>query len=345
MANYATTVVLDAWAYINDALAGKVNQNELRRPATGGLSAINDSTPSLILGGKSTLESLKKSSAQATNIPVLKKLSASNLTDRTCGTTNAGDSSSVAVSYSYYGEAFSISHLMMANNQIDYTTALRHGMMECFRNLHNRLDVAAVAYLETNKSTVNDGSTNSFNGPSDTMNVSLANKNQYFASITSEMGENDFMGPFYNVHSMAQILPQMLQQFEGAGNQNNLAPQQNPFFHYATNNYAVASGTSSGSYIFVPGTVGVVGPWINQLHRNGAENGTDVWTTIPDPFIPGWVWELKIQKACTDSSSTVTGGHADLVDKFVIGGEFAFTKAYNATAGDTGIFKYAQLHA
>jgi hypothetical protein len=191
---------------------------------------------------------------------------------------------------------------------------------------------------------VNDGSINNFNGPSDTMQVSLANKNQYFASIIAEMGENDFTGNFFNVHSMAQKLPQLLQQLEGSGNQNNLAPQQDAFSHYGTNNQATASGTSSGSYIFVPGTVGVVGPWINMLHREGAENGTDVWSTIPDPFIPGWTWELKIKKACTDSSSSVTGGQADLVDQFVISGEFAFVKAYTSTT-DTGIYKYAQLHA
>lgn len=344
-ANYASTVLLDAYAYIGDALGGKVNQNELRRPMTGGLTAFIDSAPNLIMGGADKLEQLKKSSAQVTNVPVLSKLAAANLTARTCGTTNAGDSAIVALSYSTYAEPFSISHLMMKNNQIDYAIALRHGLMECFRNLHQRLDVAAVAYLESSKASVNDGSINAWNGPTDTMHVSLANKNQYFASITTEMGENDFNGMMYNVHTVSQMLQKILQGNEGSANNTNLAPQLSAFNHYATNNFAVASGTQSSSYIFVPGTVAVVGPWINGLHRDGHENGTDVWTTIPDPFIPGWVWELKIKKACTDSSGTVTGGAADLVDQYVISGDFAFTKAYNSVAGDTGIYKYAQDHA
>jgi hypothetical protein len=343
-ANYASTVLLDAYSYIADSLAGKINQNELRRPLTGGLRAFIDSAPNLIMGGSATLENLKKSSAQATKVPVLTKLSAANLTARTCGTTNAGDSSTVDLSYSTYAEPFSISHLMMKNNQVDYAIALRHGLMECFRNLHNRLDVAGVAYLESNKSSVNDGSINQWNGPTDTMHVTLANKNQYFASITTEMAENDFNGLAYNVHTVSQMLQKILQGNEGSANNTNLAPQLSAFEHYATNNFAVASGTQSSSYIFVPGTVGIVGPWINGLHREGHENGTDVWTTIPDPFIPGWVWELKINKACTDSSSSVTGGQADLVDQYVISGEFAFVKAYTSTS-DTGIYKYAQDHA
>jgi hypothetical protein len=91
----------------------------------------------------------------------------------------------------------------------------------------------------------------------------------------------------------------------------------------------------------VPGTVGIV-PWINQLHRDGADIGTDVWATIPDPFIPGWTWELKIKRSCTNSSGTVTGGQADIVDMYYIGGEFSFVKAYTSNT-DTGIYKYIQL--
>lgn len=341
-ANYTTTEVLDAWAIIDDALAGKMNQNELRRPFTGGLNAINDSTPSLVMGGADKLDAIRKASGQASNVPVVKKLTATDATVRSCGTTNQGDSASVALSYSTYAEGFSISRLMMANNMINYQAVLRHNILETFKNLHQRLDVASVSYLESNKSAVNDGSINTFNGPSDTMQVSLANRVQYFASITAEMAENDFDGNLYNVHSVAQMMQQQLQQYEGSGNSNNLAPQQSNFAHYKTNNFAAPSGAQSGSYIFVPGTVGVIGPWINQLHREGADLGTDVWATIPDPFIPGWVWELKIKKNCTDSSSTVTGGQRDIVDMWEISGEFAFTKAYTSNT-DTGIYKYLQL--
>jgi len=279
-ANYTTTEILDAWAIVEDALAGKMNQNELRRPFTGALNAINDSTPNLILGGSDKLESIKKSTAQVTNIPVVKKLTATDATVRSCGTVNQGDSASVAVTYSTFAEGFSVSRLMMANNMVGYQAVLRHNLMETFKNLHQRLDVAGVSFLESNKSAVNNGSINTFNGPSDTMQVAAANQAQYFASVTTEMAENDFDGTLFNVHSTAQILRQMLQQFEGSGNQNNLAPQQSNFAHYRTNNFATPSGSQSGSYIFVPGTVGIIGPWINAIHREGADLGTDVFATI-----------------------------------------------------------------
>jgi len=342
--NYTATEILDAWAIIDDAVSGKMNQNELRRPYTGALNAINDSTPSLILGGADRLEAIKKSTAQLTNVPVVKKLAATNGTVRSCGIANQGDSASVVLSYSTFVENFSISRLMMANNQIGYQSLLRHDLMECFKNLHQRLDVAGVSYLESNKSAVNDGTINTFNAPSDTMQVSLANKTQYFASITTEMSENDFDGMLYNVHSVAQMLQQILQQNEGSANSTNLAPQQSPFVHYKTNNFASPSGAQSGSYIFVPGTVGIIGPWINAIHREGADLGTDVFATIPDPFIPGWVWELKIKRNCTDNSAYVTGGQRDIVDMWEISGEFAFTKAYTSDT-DTGIYKYLQLSA
>lgn len=341
--NYTATEILDAWAIVEDALAGKMNQNELRRPYTGALTAFFDSTPNLILGGAEKLEQIKQSSDQVVKIPVVKKLTGTDATTRSCGTANQGDSAEVTLSYSGYFEGFSISRLMMKNNKISYQAVLRHNLMETFKNLHQRLDVAAVAYLESNKSAVNNGTINTFNAPSDTMQVALANQNQYFASITAEMAENDFNGTLYNVHSVAQIMRQALQQYEGSGNSNNLAPQQNNFAHYMTNNYAAPSGAQSGSYIFVPGTVGIV-PFIDGLCRDGADLGTDVWGTIPDPFVPGLTWELKITRNCTDSSATVTGGQRDIVDMWEIGAEFSFVKAYTSDT-DTGIYKYLQLSA
>lgn len=341
MANYATTEILDAWAIVEDALSGKMNANELRKPYTGALNAFFASTPNLILGGAEKLEQLKKSSDQVVKIPVVKNLSATDATVRSCGNANQGDSASVTLSYSGFFEGFSVSRLMMKNNQISYATAMRQSLMNTFRNLHQRLDVAAVSYLESNKSAINNGTINTFNGPSDTMQVLAANQNQYFASITAELAENDFNGTLFNVHSVAQIMRQALQQYEGSGNNTNLAPQQNNFAHYMTNNYSAPSGAQSGSYIFVPGTVGLI-PFVDGLCKDGADLGTDVWGTIPDPFVPGLTWELKIKRNCTDNSSNVTGGQRDIVDMWEIGAEFAFTKAYTSTT-DTGIYKYLQL--
>lgn len=338
---YSATELLEARAYLADAQAGKIQSNELRRPPTGALNAFIDSTPSLILGGNMTLENIKNSTEQVTKVPVLTKLTQGSGTARLCGTGGAeGDSAMVTLSYQTLVEQFSMSELLYANNLVSYQAALRHNFMEVFRNLHNRLETIMAAYLQTNRSAINSGTTNTWISSIKTMMVALANKNQYFASIMSEMGENNFSAPFANVHTMNQRMYQMLQQLEGSGNSNNLAPQQDGFTHYGSNNFSTAATGTTSSFIFVPGTVGLVGPWKNALHRQGADIGTDTWTTIPDPFIPGWTWELKIKRGCIDNSGVSTGREADLVTQFVISGEFAPMKAYTSTT-DTGIYKYA----
>lgn len=343
---YSATELLEARAFLTDASAGKIQQNELRRPITGALQALEASGPSLILGGTETIKSLRESSEQAVKIPILKKLTADNGTTRLCGSGGQeGDSAMVSVTWQTLSEKFSMSELLYANNSVKYQAAFRHNFMEKFRILHQRLEVLSVAYLESNKSLVNAGTINTFSTPTSTMPVALANKAQYFASIMAEMMENNFQPEFFNVHSTSQMMMQALQQYEGAGNANNFAPQQNGFRHFGTNLFSAPSGASSGSYIFIPGTVGIVGPWMNQLHRNGANLGDmEVWTTVPDPFISGWVWELKIKRGCVDNSGVSAGREADLVTQFVISGDFSFVKAYTSNT-DTGIYKYAMMSA
>jgi len=340
---YSATELLEARAFLQDAQNGKIQQNELRRPPTGTLRAYTDSTPALIMGGNDTLKRIKESSEQVTKVPVLTKLAATNGTARKCGASGPeGDSAMVTLSYQTLVEDFSMSELLYRNNLVKYQEALRHNFMEVFRNLHNRLETILTAHLETNKSLVNDGTINTFNVGTGTMSVLQANKAQYFASIMAEMGENDFNAPFFNVHAMNQRMIQLLQQLEGSGNSNNLAPQQDGFSHYGTNNLGAAATGQTTSFIFVPGTVGLIGPWLNGLHRDGADIGTDTWTTVPDPFIPGWNWELKIKRGCVDNSGVSASRSADLVTQFVISGEFAPMKAFTSTT-DTGIYKYTLL--
>jgi len=340
---YSATELLEARAFLQDAQNGKIQQNELRRPPTGALQAFIDSTPALIMGGNDTLKRIKESSEQVTKVPVLTKLAATNGTARKCGASGPeGDSAMVTLSYGTLVEDFSMSELLYRNNLVKYQEALRHNFMEVFRNLHNRLETLMTGFLETNKSLVNDGSINTFNAGTGTMSVLQANKAQFFASIMAEMGENDFNAPFLNVHTMNQRMIQMLQQLEGSGNSNNLAPQQSGFSHYGSNNFGAAATGQTTSFIFIPGTVGLIGPWLNGLHRDGADIGTDTWTTVPDPFIPGWNWELKIKRACTDNTSISASRSADLVTQFVISGEFSRVKAYTSDT-DTGIYKYTLL--
>src|SRR3990172_885687 len=160
---YSATALLAVRAMIADAIAGKINQNELRQPMTGALSAYFASTPNLIAGGAATIANIKNSSAQPVNIPILKQLSADVDSTRACTGTEEGDSALVTPTWQTVSKDFKMSELLFADNEIGYQVALQHNFMECFRKLHINLDSKATTNLESNKSFINAGTINTMN--------------------------------------------------------------------------------------------------------------------------------------------------------------------------------------
>ena len=338
---YAATELQEARAFYDDVASGRFQTNELRRPIINTTRAFMDSTPFSVLGGKETLEKIKKSGDQTTKVPILTKLTADNGTARTCATSGAeGDTALTTLSYTTYVEKFKISTLMLQNNDISYQTTLRHLMNEKMRILMQRLETNLAAYLESSHATTSGAETQATIGTftGDIGIVALADKNEYFSRLTTAMMQNNFAGPYQHVHSMGLSNRIMLQQNEGSGNSNNLAPQQQGFTHYGANLVPTTGSTEGTSFVFVPGTVGLLS-YNNVLHRNNTQHGDDIWTTIANPFMPGLTFDLKSTTACTDNSGTSTHRGADLVTYFELVLEFSRYKAYTSD-GDTGIYKF-----
>lgn len=337
---YSATELLEARVYFENVAAGKIQANELRRPITGAANAIIASTDYAVLGGRSTIESMKKSSEQTVKLPVLTKMTSDGGTARSCASSTAdSDSAMITLTYSTLTEGFYMSELLHANNDINFQMALRHKLAEKMKIIMQRYEVIAAAYLESNYSLVNL-STQGTTALSAITNIAVANKSEYFSRLYTGMLQNNFSGPFYHVHSMGLMNQIMLQQNEGSANQNNLAPQQDGFTHFGTNLVPTTGTTSGTSFVFVPGTVGVVN-FNNPLHRSNRTVGQDTWTTIANPFAPDLAFDLKIKEACTDNSGTQATRGADLTTKFELVLEYANFKAYTSNT-DTGIYK-AQL--
>lgn len=338
--NYTATTLLEARDAIEASLAGKINQNELRIPKMGAIDAFVQSTPSMIAGGAEYLRALKMSSAQPTKIDILKDLSSSIDTARNCGATTEGDSAQLALTYVTRSKGFRMSELLFAGNDARYQTVFNHNLARCIRYLHGQLDADCISTLETNKSAVNHGTLNPFNAVLDQMECTHANENSFWGNAYAELMQNNFTGPYFNVHSLAQIARWNFLMNQGAGNAVNEQYQLSDFKNFPSAGFTTPSGGKDASYFFVPGTVGMI-DWTNALSRAGANIGTDEWTTFPDPLYP-ITWELKIKRSCVDRSSVTTGGEADLVTEFRLTAEFAYVNAYTSNT-DTGIYKYVQM--
>jgi hypothetical protein len=340
MANFTATDLLTIRVQAEASMAARINKNELRPPLTGALNAYFASTPDLINGGASTISSLKNSTAQPVAIPVVKQLTTTVDSARACGATEVGDSALITPTFQIVSKGFKMSSLMFAGNEINFQEAFRNNLEQTFIKLHLNLEQKAITNLVANQSAINNGSLNTWFGALNQMNVSAANYNYFYSSIAAELLENNFNGQLFNVHMAAGREQVLRTGAQGMGNATNLQWQMDGFTHFATNSISRPTASTTASFIFVPGTVGIV-PWINKVSRIGEDFGTEMWTTINDPFVPGLTWELKVRKSCADNSAVTTGGEADPTYEFRISAEFAYIAAYTSNT-DTGIYKYVQ---
>lgn len=350
MAKYTTSELLTVAVGVAQTMNSGIQLNELRGNMNGALFALLDSTPLLIQGGEKTITAIKKRPDHLVRVPVLKRSTRSVGTTRTCATsTTADDSALVTPTWTTITDGgFQINLSSTYGNMYDYQMQFENSFKQSMRLLHEKMSLDSVTFLETNKATLagQAGNINIYSVLNGQMETTLANKDNYFGYAYAEMQQNRYNGPFANVHTLGQQTFEIARQTaQGAGNSTNLAWQTGlGWNHYGEQQFSGASGTTGSSYIFTTGTVGIL-QWLRPDFVAGIDNGIDVWTTVADPFIPGLEWEMKVKRQCGDGNSYNTGGagyeNSDLIS-FEFSCDISRLSAYTSTAGDTGIFKYAQ---
>ena len=342
------TELLNINMNVEAVLSAKYQKNELRTEAKGALDAYAASTPQLVVGGTATLESIRQSSNKKGQISVFQKTAATVGSARSCNSSSSVDSTAVVTpTWVLKSANFFVPVAALGENIFSVQQFIQHQMEQRMNILHTSLDELCLTHLESNKSQVNAGTLNTFNGATDTMEVSLANITRYFGSIQAEMQQNNFPDtPYYNVHTLGEMVYQVnAQTAQGMNNATNLNWQltNGQFQHYGSSNFDIATGTSGGSYVFVPGTTGIVS-WARPDFRNGYTSGDTTWTTIQDPKYPWITWELLMKTGCTDQSGYVTanaGYEAGYGVSYHLSAEFSTLAAYTSNT-DTGIYKYHQ---
>jgi hypothetical protein len=338
------TKLLEARAAIEAATSGKMNNNELRVPNYQGLRAFEDQTPGLIAAD---ISGLKQSTEQPVKIPVFQKIAAGSATARACTGTGTGNTAFVTPSWSGITETMSISALEQAANMVGRDRAFQYLFAEKTKAIYKRLNDACLAFLESNKATVNSGTFfGAIDGTDNSKKVAWPDREDLFSGASAELEAMDFMGPYTFVgdFNMKQVYNKITAQ--GTANDENVGystSEWNPYFA----NVSKAAGAKAGMYAFSPGTVGIF-PWTNALSRQGQDIGTDSWGVINLPAMPGMPQglqvEVKIKRECADNSGTTDGAEADYVESYVLHVDYALLSAYTSTAADTYIYKYEVLN-
>lgn len=309
--------------------------NELRRSRYGALQAASSGVNELVPA--STLTSLREASKQPTSIDVFNKIAAGAGTARKCAGTGTGTTANVGVTYNTFVEEFSISKIEHEGNRVKEQEAFNYLLNEKLKALHTRIDTAAVAALEAAAIAAPNAAFGTAVG--NALQFAAAARLDFYNQMKSNLEINDFYGGYDNVHSTSQAELVRFDQAQGGANATNLQFQLGDYTHFASNRVANGAGVQSTSYMFEKGTFGAV-TWTNQLSRMGEDIGTDVWTTMADPYGLLGTIELKIQKGCVDNSAGLgVGAESDLVESYVMSVDVAFLTAYDSTGADSGIYK------
>lgn len=323
------TALLEARATIEQSMAGKFGKSNLRIPYFGAAAALMDGSNMLISG----LSELKKSTAQPLSIPVFNKVPAGSGTLRKCAGSGSGATALVPVVYEGITEEFSLSALDTQGNAVDRNTAFAYLIAEKAKNIYQRIDTKAQAFLEASKASVNNG-TYFGTTTAGAKQVPYTQRNEFYAGVQAEMRANHYNGVIDVVSGYNMGALYGYQQAQGAQNAVNLGYQLdniNPYFTTITN----GTGVFDTAYAFEAGTVGVF-PWLRPDFRAGQDIGTDVWMTYRLPAMPGMPQglevELKVKYGCQ--------GEAEYTESYVMHVDVAFMSAYAQTTGDSGIYKY-----
>lgn len=331
---FTATVLQDALLNVRETNGLGFQENERRRTRYGALEAARIGTPLLVPA--TTLREIKEATSQTTQIEVFNKEAAGTGTARKCNGVGTGTTARQAITYSTFVEEFAISFLEHDANEAKMQDAFNHMFNEKLRNLTTRVNIAAVAALEA-AAVPGAGSFGVI--AANARQFSAADRLDYFNQVKANMNENDFFGGIHNIASFSQGELIRFDESQTQDTGTNRAFQLTDYTHFPSAGVANIPLVESTSYMFQPGTFGMIS-WTNQLSRMGKVVGGDRWETFEDPFgLLGQI-ELKVKEDCVDNSVALgAGSEADLQTGYVMTVEVAFPTAYDSTGTDSGIYK------
>lgn len=342
MANYASSVLLDAITNINQRLQSA----ELRPPVDQVIEAFMTQREVSI----PNLTELRTSSVRATKLNYLKRTAGSVGSARSCSPSGSlGDSGQNTLTWTTYTRNVYLSHKAMNNNYYSTMQAFQNDLYNAMLDLRASITTAMIAYLEANKTGVNDGTLGTFDGVNDVMVYANADYENFFNYIKTDMFENDYNQNLLNIHSISQ-LGMMKYPFPGITGDGNTATQYQqrltyayPGFNFYPAHITNASDAFCTNYTVYEGGIAVL-DWIPPLNRDGKDIGTKIWQTMsPDRSLLPWDLSVYILRDCADTTQ-IGGETQDLVDVYELSIDLSLTHAPLTNASETVIFKN-QLHS
>lgn len=333
MANYQPSILLDAVGIITDPF----NKHEFRPGYFGATEAFmkyrDFSVPDLA--------EIRKSPLRATTARYLTRTNQSAVTARGCAVTaSLGDSATETITWATRGFTVMTSAKQFDNNYYSQAKAFANDLYNGMLNAHEDIETLAVAYLEANKTGVNNGSAfmGTWDGVNDIFDIAVADKTRYYNYLKTIMRENKYRGELNIIQNVAASAIMWEQMAQGISNDTNEQYQYRGLNFIESDTVTAASDYLINSYVVPDHAISLL-DWIPPLNVRGAKEGAYEWTTMGDLFGLPITWSVYKITSCADTTGT-GGDTQDLVTKYEVTCDFGFVKAPITTASETAIYKF-----
>lgn len=258
-----------------------------------------------------------------------------------------GATSSVDLTWVTRDVKIFVDHKVHAGNELSMQEALNTALYNGEKSLWfytGGVDAYIVAWLETNKSSVNSGTIGSFDTyADDTMVIPNASINRFYGIVQTEMGENNFNPNYQDIYNTAWNYHRDYWVNQGAGNSANTEFQFDGFEFNPSNNVTASGYYGNIHYIVPTGGISLI-DWSENdaTGMSGKVVGDKKWGSMNSLFYPNIKLDYLQYEQCVDSSAR-GGAVQDIQTVWEITLNFAMAKQPTPTGSP--IFKYGVLSA
>jgi len=268
-----------------------------------------------------------------------------------------GDSGKVELVYVTHVEPFSLPRKIAQNNILTYQTMFNHLYEEAWRNLRNRHDTSALAFLVANRmqlaaAVVNpqiaSANPGTYNETNFALEIAAADKARFMQRAKTYMAARYFTGGYDVVADLQTAAEFEFQMQQGQANNANMS------FQFAGSNIGTTQDVvfpayTAGSALFMPARSFAGMYWNDPLNKSGVnagENEVGTMGTQLDPFGSGGVGDISLYTKRADTSANTTGGNPqDIVDQWEVSLIVAYALPPLSVTGDSVVHLIGQAAA
>ncbi len=337
---YVDTALLDAQAFIK---ADPLKRFQLRKELTEALPIFEKDREFTI----PNLASIRSSTTRATTALYLKNKDFTEIGSKSCDPSGeTSGSSSVPINWAKKTYAMSFNEKQFDGNQVSIDQARAIDLWNLEKTLWKDVDQAAIDYLETNRSAINNGESGSFDTVNDIMAINASDADEFYNLVGADMQINNYNPMYSDLFNTMWGANKNFIFAQGAGNDTNLEFQNVGFNYYRSNlisgNVTIGNNTYTSIHYVVPDQAVAVLDWNESLNVRTKQSADKFWFTMDSSMRPGYKFDVFKKTGCGDTTSS-GGAPQDYTEVWEITIWYAFAKQPLSGVNETGIFKYGIL--